>query len=115
MRLKVAASVMAAGLIVTALGLYLFRLCTWSYADLCIRRDYELQGAIIAMIGAGILALDLSWMAGLWRPIRRPMPDLHCPRCGHRLDWIQDSDQWYCPRCGEYRLSASESQPRHGT
>lgn len=108
-----AVAVIAVGLVMVVLGFYFLNLCTWSYAGLCIRRDYADRGLLVALVGVAVSAIVPFWLLSTSRVPAHAGAELYCTACGDRLRWVRESDQWYCDRCGQYRFPLSEQQPHH--
>lgn len=102
------------------LGAYLLNLCTWSYAGICVRRDYAIEGFVLTVIGI-VMAVTVIVMATalvVWLLNASPTAQnyrvrLFCTICGSRLRWVPAADRWYCSRCGQYRLAAAEGLGHH--
>ncbi len=95
----------------TGFGFYLLNLCTWSYGTLCVSRADAIPGFILAISGSLILGAGILWLLGPWGTFAYPRIAVYCTVCGHRLEWVLDSGQWYCSRCGEFRLRETKPQP----
>jgi len=97
----------------TGFGYYLLNLCTWSYDSLCVARGYTLSGFVLEVLGLATTGLAILWLMRPSGPPRYPNMAVYCTRCGRRLNWDLESTQWFCPRCGEFRLTGTKPQPHH--
>ncbi len=110
----VAAVLLPVGPLVIVVGFYLLNLCTLFFVALCVQHDYAALGILVAVLGFGVSAVDLFWLTSIWKFDSGYKMRVFCTECGQRLRWVQESDQWYCARCGQFRLVAGTSQPSKG-